>query len=189
MRTPRILFLLFTTTLFLAGCAPTHTIEEDTISTTLSEGELQNLWDLQTIYLPPKSLGLPYILLWDQWASGMEIGCGDSVVLETAQVPSTITSEETLIKRAYTQVFNQAWLQDNQDSFLPAEWFAVNTVRIENKAIELSFIGELILAGVCDNPRVIAQLVSIPAQLWYEDVQVFINDETLESYLGMWPWA
>ena len=58
-------------------------------------------------------------------------------------------------------------------------------LRIENGKATIRLTGQLLLGGVCDNPRVEAQLVETAMQFsTVKEVAIFINDKPLKDVLS-----
>jgi spore germination protein GerM len=63
---------------------------------------------------------------------------------------------------------------------------SLDEVSIENGEAVIKLSGDLSLGGVCDNPRVQAQLVETALQFpTVNKVSIFLNDEPLEEALSM----
>jgi LysM repeat protein len=129
-----------------------------------------NLFTRTNIYL---------IALEDMGQSGMEIGCGDSVVPVEVEIEPTIApltaALETLLnldERFYGQsgLYNALYRFD----------LAVDRIDIVDSVASIYLTGELQVGGVCDEPRVRAQLEETALQyVTVDEVRIFVNGEPL----------
>ena len=133
----------------------------------------------------PNTVWLPYISLGDDGASWDPVWCGDSLVYQDVPVPSTIQDWNSLISRTYGQTIAGVSVWNQLQSFLP-NTLSVNSVTFSWSSVEVMAYGTLSLGGVCDNPRVQAQLEWVVSQFTqYDEVGVYINWESLEDYLSL----
>jgi hypothetical protein len=124
------------------------------------------------------------IAVGDGGQSGMEIGCGDSVVpveveIEPTIAPLTAALEELLAigTREYglSGLYNALYRSD----------LALEDVVIEDGEAVIRLSGTLVLGGACDEPRVRAQLRQTALQYETVDrVSIFIDGTPLEDLLG-----
>lgn len=131
--------------------------------------------DLVEIYL---------VMLEDNGAVGQAIGCGDSLV----EVPRPQIQNVGDIEGVLTDLFLQGeyYGQSGFYNALHQSSLTVDSVSVSggNAVVELS--GDLVLAGVCDNPRVTAQLEETVLQ--FDDinsVEIFINGTSLADHLSL----
>lgn len=134
-----------------------------------------NLFTRTNIYL---------IAVGDEGQNGKEIGCGDSVIsveveIEPTIAPLTAALEELLAidTRLYGQsgLYNALYQSD----------LTLESVNIVNSTAVIRLTGTLTLGGVCDEPRVEAQLKETALQYTTVDqVSVFINGTPLDEVLG-----
>jgi hypothetical protein len=134
-----------------------------------------NLFTRANIYL---------IAVGDEGESGREIGCGDSVVpVEVAIEPTiaplraALNSLLSLNTREYGQsgLYNALYRSD----------LTIEDINIVNREAVIRLSGELVLGGVCDEPRVQAQLREIALQYATVDrVSIFINGTPLDEVLS-----
>ena len=124
------------------------------------------------------------IALEDAGASGQEVGCGDSVVpvtidIEATQAPLTAAIERlvALDEETYgeTELYNALHQSD----------LTVESVAIEDGTATIRLSGELLLGGICDEPRVLAQLRQTALQYdTVDNVQILLNGDPLDEILG-----
>jgi spore germination protein GerM len=115
---------------------------------------------------------------------GKKIGCGDSVVAVTRELRPTRTPlraalEELLrIPRTYgsdPELYNALYQSE----------LKLVSVSVRRGIARLSFAGRLITGGVCDSPRVQAQIEETALQFpTVKKVKVFINGVPLSVYLS-----
>ena len=117
--------------------------------------------------------------------SGQLVGCGDSVI--PVQVETTPTKEvlraslEKLLalKEQYygeSGLYNALYQSDLQ----------LESITLENGKAEIYLTGTMMLGGVCDNPRVEAQLEATVLQFsTVQEVSIFINGKPLEEALSL----
>jgi spore germination protein GerM len=120
----------------------------------------------------------------DAGRSGKKIGCGDSVVAVTRDLRPTPTPlraalEELLrIPRTYgsdPELYNA----------LSQSELRLVSVSVRRGIARLSFAGRLVMGGVCDGPRVQAQIEETALQFpTVKKVKVFINGAPLSAYLS-----
>jgi len=133
-----------------------------------------NLFTRANIYL---------IAVGDDGQSGREIGCDDSVIpvevpIEPTIAPLTAALNELLAieTREYGQsgLYNALYQSD----------LALEDVTIENREAVIRLSGSLTLGGVCDEPRVRAQLRETALQYATVDqVSIFVNGTSLDQLL------
>jgi hypothetical protein len=134
-----------------------------------------------------KVMGVKIVLIavGDDGRSGTKIGCGDSAVPVQVMVPHTtgvlkaaLDALLALEQREYGEsgLYNALYQSD-----LRLQSATLN----DGKAV-IKLTGSLKLGGECDNPRVDAQITQTALQFsTVKEVQVFLNDKTLESALSL----
>lgn len=124
------------------------------------------------------------IALEDAGQSGEEIGCGDSVV--PVRIEADPGLELTLLSIQRLLVLNEQYYGESglYNALYQSDLNVVSLV-IENHVATLRLTGELLLGGVCDNPRVLAQLTrTLRHNPDVEAVEVFVNGVPLEELLS-----
>ncbi|MBS3784749.1 MAG: GerMN domain-containing protein, partial [Anaerolineae bacterium] len=124
------------------------------------------------------------IAVGDDGQSGKEIGCDDSVIpvqvpIEPTIAPLTAALNELLAieSREYGQsgLYNALYQSD----------LMLEDVTIENREAIVRLSGTLTVGGVCDGPRIEAQLEETALQYATVDrVSIFINGTPLEQLLS-----
>jgi LysM repeat protein len=116
--------------------------------------------------------------------TGGAVGCGDSVVMVTRNVPPTtapLTAAVNELLSIHTRLYGQSGLYNP----LYNSPLAVQSVTISNGLATIRLTGNLSLAGECDDPRVAAMFNAIGRQFsTVQRVQVYINGAALETLLG-----
>lgn len=113
--------------------------------------------------------------------TGGNVGCGDSVVPYTVSIQPTVAP----LTAALNQLFALNTQAYGYYNALGSSNLTVAGIDIENGVATVDLTGQLMLAGVCDNPRVEAQLRQTALQYHtIDDVQFFINGQPLESLLS-----
>jgi len=134
---------------------------------------------------PPLKVKIFLILIDDNGQFGKQVGCGDSVVPVDIEIPYT----QAVLRSTLESLLS---LEDaNYQNFglynaLNQSKLIVDDVLIRNGEAVVSFSGELILGGVCDNPRVQAQLEETILQFsTVLSVTIYINGVPLSDILSL----
>lgn len=124
------------------------------------------------------------IALEDGGQSGQEVGCGDSAVAVEVVVPRT----QGVLRAALTALLSmrdQYYGESGLYNALYQSDLSVEGVTIENGEALVNLSGTLLLGGVCDNPRVEAQLEQTALQFsTVSRASVFVNGVPLEDLLS-----
>ena len=124
------------------------------------------------------------IALEDNGQSGTQIGCGDSAIPITVTIPRT----QGVLRAALEKLFSakqQFYGESGYYNALYQSDLQVSTVTIEQGKAIVHLTGSMMLGGVCDAPRVEAQIEQTALQFsTVNDVAVFINDVPLEEALS-----
>jgi len=124
------------------------------------------------------------IALNDNGASGKKIGCGDSLVPVTITLPDPNAPLRGALDRLFavrTQYYGQSGLYN---ALFRSDLHIVS-VTITNSIAEIKLSGSLTLGGVCDAPRVQAQLEEIALQFsTVKQVNIFVNGKRLQDLLS-----
>jgi hypothetical protein len=125
------------------------------------------------------------IAVGDNGVSGPLIGCGDSVVGVTRQIPQTRGPLRAAIAELLS-IHDQHYGESGLYNALYQSSLAVDSVTIDSSGtatIQLS--GTLTLGGECDDPRVEAQIEHTALQFsTVRAVRVTVNGTPLEDLLG-----
>jgi len=125
------------------------------------------------------------IALEDNGISGKLVGCGDSVIPVQVEIPPT----QGLLRAALEGLLStkdQYYGESGLYNALYQSDLQLASVTIEGVKAIIHLTGTLMLGGVCDNPRVEAQIVETALQFsTVKDVSVFINDKLLEEVISL----
>jgi hypothetical protein len=129
-------------------------------------------------------VNIAWISLEDKGRLGKKIGCDDSVVLTNINIPAT----KTPLQAAYEYLFSydkETYEETGLFNVFYESDLKVEKVTIENNTAEVRLSGKLVLRGLCDAPRVTAQLEEIAYQYpWINAVNIYINDLPLKDVLS-----
>ncbi len=133
------------------------------------------LFDSTNIYL---------IAIGDEGRSGREIGCNDSVVpVEVAIEPTAAPLGAAL--RELLSIGTREYGMSGYYNALHASRLTLERVTIEDGEAVIRLSGTLQLGGVCDEPRVRAQLEHTALQFsTVDEVSIFIDGTPLDELLG-----
>jgi hypothetical protein len=124
------------------------------------------------------------IVLEDNGQSGTLVGCGDSAIPITLTIPRT----QGVLRAALEKLFSakqQFYGEAGYYNALYQSDLQVAKVTIEQGKAIIHLTGSVALGGVCDAPRVEAQIEQTALQFsTVNDVAVFINDVPLEDVLS-----
>ena len=125
------------------------------------------------------------IALEDNGQSGTLVGCGDSAMPVTVTIPPT----QGILRAALEKLFSAKQQFYGESGFYNALYQAdlqVEGVTIDQGKAVIHLSGTLMLGGVCDAPRVEAQIEQTALQFsTVQEVAVFINDVPLEDVLSL----
>jgi hypothetical protein len=124
------------------------------------------------------------IALEDNGQSGTLVGCGDSAIPITVTIPRT----QGILRATLEKLFSakqQFYGEVGYYNALYQSDLQVASVTIEQGKAIIHLTGNVVLGGVCDAPRVEAQIEQTALQFsTVSDVAVFINDVPLEEVLS-----
>lgn len=125
------------------------------------------------------------IALEDNGQAGTLVGCGDSAIPITVTIPPT----QGILRAALEKLFSakqQFYGESGYYNALYQSDLQVIGVTIEQGKAIIHLTGSVMLGGVCDAPRVEAQIEQTALQFsTVSDVAVFINDVPLEEVLSL----
>jgi spore germination protein GerM len=124
------------------------------------------------------------IAVGDAGRSGKKIGCGDSVVAVTRELQPTRTPLRAALEELLRIPRNYGSDPELYNALHQSELRLVS-VSVSRGIARLSFAGRLVMGGVCDGPRVQAQIEETALQFpTVKKVKVFINGAHLSAYLS-----
>lgn len=175
----KILALISPLLLFVSACVPAQTI---TAPPPASPSPA-----LPTLIPSPQPsrVNIYLVAVGDAGKSGQEIGCEDSLVpveVEVSPAEDQVVAAYEALLSIDTQFYGQSGLYNA----IYQSDLRVDGIVLEDGIARVHLAGQLMLGGVCDNPRVRAQLEEIALQFpQVERVEVFINDTPLEDLLSL----
>ncbi|MBI5652541.1 MAG: GerMN domain-containing protein [Chloroflexi bacterium] len=125
-----------------------------------------------------------FVALDDKGKSGKAIGCADSIVAVERLIPIT-TAPLTAALRELFSLRDAQIGQSGLYNALAQSPLKIESVSIIGERAEIQLSGTLKLGGVCDNPRVDAQIKETALQFSnIKSVSVSINGTPLEKILS-----
>jgi hypothetical protein len=133
----------------------------------------------------PQMVQIYLIALEDQGVSGMLVGCGDSAVPVSVQIPPT----QGVLKAALDtllSVKSQYYGESGLYNALYQSDLQVDSVTIKDGKAVVKLSGTLQMGGECDNPRVAAQLEETVLQFpTVKQASIFVNGRPLSDALSL----
>lgn len=127
---------------------------------------------------------LYFVALNDNGKSGKKIGCDDSIVPVQKSIPQTSAPLTAALKELLA-VRDQNYGQSGLYNALYQANLKLSGVAITDSRATINLTGSLSLRGVCDNPRVIAQIQETALQFpTVKQVSVLLNGVPLEQVLS-----
>lgn len=131
------------------------------------------------------SVNIYLIALEDAGKSGKEVGCGDSVVAVVREIEPTAAPLEAAFN-ALLSIKDQYYGESGLYNALYQSDLVVESAAIEGGVATVELSGTLMLGGVCDNPRVEAQLIETAMQFsGVTEAAITINGTPLEEALSL----
>ncbi len=125
------------------------------------------------------------VALEDGGQAGMEIGCGDSLVPVEFQITPT-TDPLAAALAELLALRDRTYGESGLYNALYQSKLSVESIAHEDGSVTVRLTGDLVLGGVCDNPRFEAQIRETVLQFPdVHEVAVFINDVPLEEALSL----
>lgn len=135
------------------------------------------------------SLQLAFIALEDNGASGPMVGCGDSVILVNDWVETPLPTQKDHVVRALTDLFaveSSAYGESGLYNALDQSSLSVDSVTFTTDTVEVQLSGTWSSAGVCDDPRMSAQIeetIRGNIDLESSELKVTVNGKTLDQLM------
>jgi hypothetical protein len=131
------------------------------------------------------------VAMEDQGKTGKAIGCDDSIV-GVGSINTTVSPAadvQTKLTAAYKELladklpeYGQSGLQNS----LSRSNLKLDSVTINSGKATVKLSGQFSLDGVCDNPRVEAQLQEVALQFAeIKELEIYINDKLLKDALSL----
>lgn len=129
-------------------------------------------------------INLYFVALEDNGKSGENIGCNDSLVPVKQEIPLT-DSPAALGIQKMLEYPNQYYGESGYFNALYQSDLTLENISVIQGKADVYLKGRLVLSGVCDNPRVKAQLEETVLQFpAITSVEFYINDKPLGEYLS-----
>jgi hypothetical protein len=142
----------------------------DVFNVTERDNGGSNLFTRTNIYL---------IALEDGGQSGMEIGCGDSVIPVEVSIEPTIAPLTAALETLFG-IDDRYYGQSGLYNALAQSNLTIDRIDIINGVASIYLSGQLQVGGVCDEPRVRAQIEETALQYYtVNEVQIFVNGQPL----------
>jgi hypothetical protein len=135
---------------------------------------------------PPKMMNDKIVLIAvnDNGAAGKKIGCGDSAVPVVVQVPYTKGVLAAALNKLLS-IKDQYYGESGLYNALYQSNLTVDKVTVKSGVADIRLKGTLILGGVCDSPRVQAQLEETALQFsTVKKVKTYLNNIPLATVLS-----
>jgi hypothetical protein len=120
----------------------------------------------------------------DNGASGPMIGCGDSLIPVNIDVPYT----QGVLRAALEHMLAQKSEYYGESGLYNALYqsnLQIDDLNIHNGEAFIHLRGKMVLGGVCDTPRVIAQIQQTALQFdTVQRVSIFLNSQPIEEALS-----
>ena len=135
--------------------------------------------------VPSQEASIFLIALEDNGVAGKPVGCGDSAVPVKVTIPGTQSAIQGALE-ALLSVKEQFYGESGLYNALYQSDLLVESVNVEGGEATIRLTGSLILGGMCDNPRVQAQIEETALQFAaVSKVTVFVNDQLLQDALSL----
>lgn len=139
-----------------------------------------------------KRIQVYFTKLENEGLSGLEIGCGNSVVPEYVYVEAKLAGDyiddiETALNFLLSQKDTYYKGTDLYNALAQSDLVVTKVIYDElNNDIDINLDGELSIGGVCESPRIVAQLEQTVRQFGdFNDIVITINYEGLTELLDL----
>lgn len=130
------------------------------------------------------SIKLFFVAVGDNGVSGKKIGCDDSLVPVDVEIVPTYA----VLSSAFDQLLkskDQFYKESGLYNALYQSDLSIDTINLNNGEAVIRLSGKVVLGGVCDIPRVEAQLVETARQFTtVENVTIYLNNQILKDALS-----
>lgn len=158
---------------------PTLTLSPQSIATSIPQATIK-----------PTQAGVNKVMIFliaigDNGASGKKIGCGDSLVPVEVQIAPTLGVLRAALNELFKLQGQRFYGTSGLYNALYQSNLSIESLNIVNREAIIQLKGNLILGGVCDNPRAKAQLEEIALQFnTIDKVTVYLNGRPLQQLLS-----
>lgn len=124
------------------------------------------------------------VALEDAGKGGEEIGCGDSLIPVTREITQTKAVLQASLKELFS-LKDQYYGESGLYNALYQSNLTVESAAVENGTAVIRLTGQLMLGGVCDNPRVEGQIRKTAEQFSsVQNVEIYLNGKPLQESLS-----
>lgn len=124
------------------------------------------------------------VAIGDEGQLGEEIGCGDSLVAVDIEIEPTLAPLTAALNELLTTDGSEYGESGFYNSLYQSDLTLEDVTIVDGEAV-ISLSGTLTLGGVCDEPRVRAQLRQTALQYaTVDEVSILVNDTPLEDLLS-----
>ncbi len=183
--TPVLLPTLFAVTPLAPTAAPTAT-PSPTATLVVSPVPTVKLTPTRTPTLPAGTMRVKlfFVAINDNGVAGKKIGCGDSIVAVDRFIPITLAPLTAALRELFS-LTDRNYGSSGLYNALYQSKLKIDSIAIVNARATIRLSGSLVLNGVCDNPRVQAQLEPIALQFsTVSSVAIFLNGIPLQQALS-----
>jgi hypothetical protein len=125
-----------------------------------------------------------FVAINDNGASGKKIGCDDSIVAIDRVIPATIAPLTAALKELFS-LTDRNYGQSGLYNALYQSRLKIDSISIVSGKATIRLSGSLVLGGVCDTPRVQAQIEQVALQFsTVKTVAVYLNNVPLQQALS-----
>ncbi len=137
------------------------------------------LYTQETSSSQDQSIKLFLIADGDEGKTGKKIGCGDSLVAITKTIQKTNSPLKIAIQELLAIPADYKEKQELHN-YWKGNDLKVKSVNIKNGMAIIHIVGELVVAGVCDEPRIQSQIEETARQFpAVKQLKVFVNNVPL----------
>ena len=130
------------------------------------------------------TIKLFFVALEDNGKSGKKIGCNDSIVAVDRMIPVTQAPLTASLNELFS-IHDKNYGQSGLYNALANAKLKVDSAAVINGKATIYISGTLNLGGVCDDPRVQAQIEQVALQFaTVKEVSVFLNGIPIEKALS-----
>ena len=127
---------------------------------------------------------LYFVAVNDNGAAGKKIGCNDSLVAVDREIPAT-NAPLTAALNALFSLTDKDYGQSGLYNALYQSKLKLDSAAVVNAKATINLSGSLTQGGVCDSPRIQAQIEQVALQFsTVKSVAVFLNGKSLEQALS-----
>ena len=125
-----------------------------------------------------------FVAINDNGVAGKKIGCNDSIVAVDRAIPATNAVLTASLKELFS-LTDKNYGQSGLYNALYQSKLKIDSISILNRKATIRLTGTLMLNGVCDNPRVQAQIEEVALQFsTVSSVAVYLNGVPLQQALS-----